>query len=210
VADIVVHDFRAMGPPRGLAALVGAQAVVVPLCGSKTAAAVAVDALRVVRWWRARVRFLDQHGWEATRPPPTVKHRGYKWRMLNCPPSAVAVSPSSLPCHLSTICPHCWGRWAIEQWQAIDLALFGKRRRPAMARALDDMSLVVRVQVFEAPLKSFTGRPTLPDLLARRIQLTRDPAWDLSTALIPTRDSDFIDGQESNDSRGRAALYSVR
>jgi hypothetical protein len=180
-----VHAFRVLGPPRGLAALVGSQAVVVALCGSKTAAAVAVDALRVVHRWRARVHLLDRHGWELTKPPPDSKHHSRKWRLLNCPPSSVAVTPSSLPCTNATICPHCWGRWAIDQWRAVDAALFGTQR-PAKAGGPHAVSLVVRVLAFEAPFKGLSGQPTLPAIFERRIKLQRNPAWDFSTALIPT------------------------
>lgn len=80
MSDAKLLDFVAVGPPRGLAALVACHAVVGPLAGHLIPLVGLVDAGQdVVRRWRARVDELDRLGW------PTARSGGghRRWWMLN-------------------------------------------------------------------------------------------------------------------------------
>ncbi len=164
--------FVAVGPPRGLAALVANHAVVGPIAGRRLAGDVVDAALSVVPQWRARVDALADLRW-----PEARTSGGRKWRMLNCPPCGIAVVPQTLSCYLAGICPHCWGRAAVEQWANLDAKLFGasdsrgrsRRRRTGGPRRLSGFAVARRTLVVDAPFKDSAGRPTLPVLLDKRI-----------------------------------------
>jgi hypothetical protein len=54
-------------------------------------------------------------GDEAAKPESWSRELSSSLLYLNCPPSAVAVTPAgAVPCHTRTICPHCWGREVAE------------------------------------------------------------------------------------------------
>jgi hypothetical protein len=159
--------------------------------------------LRLQKAWRARIRALDRAGWPATR-----EHlgrggmvQGRLWQMMNCPPSAIRAEPASQPCCVRAICPNCWGRWAAEQWQVVDRALFGKRvpgrariRAPRLKGGVPRLSgktIVVRRLSLTMPFMTAGGRYSVIDMLDRRIKDRVDPAWDPAVLTLPPRKEDL-------------------
>lgn len=229
MAGAFLLRFRADLPPRGLAHLVAARAVVVPLRGVRSSADVPAASLKVVDCWRARVRHLGRLGWHmlrahgATRKVgdavPAARVGSRKWRMLNCPPSAVVVAPKGLPCMVPAICPNCWGRWAAEQWRAVDRSLFGRPRPPGRGRLLRaprtaaprlvGTSLVLRDLSAVVPFFGADGRRLLPEILDRRVRRGVDPGWDASVLKLPGRDPD-LRGLRAAGAKGGLEVIQVR
>ena len=53
--------------------------------------------------------------------------------MLNCRPSSYVTLAACRPCGRRAICPHCWGRQALECWRAADAFLFPGRAEASAA-----------------------------------------------------------------------------
>jgi hypothetical protein len=100
---------------------------VAPLRGrARDSADIARRSLLVVGDWRARINALEAAGWDEPARP------GRRWRLLNCPPASLAVTPSSSPCHDATFCPHCHARQAVVHWRALDRLLFPPPATPGV------------------------------------------------------------------------------
>jgi hypothetical protein len=100
---------------------------VVPIRGrSHDRADLVRRALLVVGDWRARVNALEAAGWGTPARP------GRRWRLLNCPPAAIAVTQQAQFCFEATLCPHCHARQAVAHWRALDRLLFPPPATPGV------------------------------------------------------------------------------
>lgn len=130
-ADIA---FRIARPRPFLMAHVGIDSVLLPLFGrADQPARRQVDTHHLIDLWRLRVAELVAHGWD---PAPTADSKKTARRIAqlrNCSPPFVPVHPTS-SCGLSSLCPFCWAREAMQIWNRADTLLFPpdpeSRRRP--------------------------------------------------------------------------------
>jgi hypothetical protein len=168
--------FTIKGTPGAYYQRVIALATVMPLMGpSRGPTAVAESALLLVDRWRARVAHLSAAGWDLTRAhaarrgdPREVQGRAY--RMLNCRPAAFEPSPVTPSCCVASICPHCWGRQAADQWRAIDGRLFEGGRKKLAA------TLVRRTLRYAIRFELKGGLAALPQWFSCRLACERSAA----------------------------------
>ena len=158
--DVSIFSFHFVGIPDTYAQRVVHRAVMLPLFGTRSpprpcppgwtpTMAYAAAARRLVHRWRHRVDDMIAGGWSMGRPRPSRRVQGAtaqprRFRMLNCRPSAFQASPTSTPCGLSAICPHCWGRAALATWRVVDALTFPASPEGRRSPSRRDLTLVRR------------------------------------------------------------------